>query len=55
MNTSFLTAVANDFGYDQTLARMLETCGKKKDILIAISTSGNSNNIIEVLRKAHVI
>ena len=52
VNTSFLTAVANDFGYDQTLARMLEACGKKKDILIAISTSGNSNNIIEVLRKA---
>ena len=36
----------------KTLARMLEACGKKKDILIAISTSGNSNNIIEVLRKA---
>ena len=52
VNTSFLTAVANDFGYDQTLARMLEACGKKKDVLIAISTSGNSNNIIEVLRKA---
>ena len=52
VNTSFLTAVANDFGYDQTLARMLEACGKKKDILIAISTSGNSNNIIEVLKKA---
>jgi D-sedoheptulose 7-phosphate isomerase len=52
VNTSFLTAVANDFGYDETFARMLESCGKKKDVLIAISTSGNSNNIIQVLKKA---
>ena len=52
VNTSFLTAVANDFGYDQIFARMLESCGKKKDVLIAISTSGNSNNIIQVLKKA---
>ena len=52
VNTSFLTAVANDFGYNQTFARMLESCGKKKDVLIAISTSGNSNNIIQVLKKA---
>ncbi len=52
VNTSYITAVANDFGYDLTFARMIEACGKKKDILLAISTSGNSNNIIEVLKKA---
>ena len=52
VNSSYITAVANDFGYDQTFARMIEACGKKKDILLAISTSGNSNNIIEVLKKA---
>ena len=52
VNSSYITAVANDFGYDQTFARMIEACGKRKDILLAISTSGNSNNIIEVLKKA---
>ena len=52
VNSSYITAVANDFGYDQTFARMIEACGNKKDILLAISTSGNSNNIIEVLKKA---
>jgi D-sedoheptulose 7-phosphate isomerase len=52
VNSSFMTAVANDFGFDQTFARMLEACGRKGDILVGISTSGNSNNVVNALKKA---
>ena len=52
VNSSFMTAVANDFGFEQTYARMLEACGRKGDILVGISTSGNSNNVIKALKKA---
>ena len=52
VNTSYITAVANDFGYDQTYSRMLEACGRKGDILVGISTSGNSKNVVNALKKA---
>lgn len=52
VNTSFLTAVANDYGYDMVYARLLEGCGRKGDVLVAISTSGNSKNILEVAKLA---
>ena len=45
-DTSALTAIANDFGYDQLFARQIEAIGKKGDILVGISTSGNSDNIL---------
>lgn len=54
VNSSFVTAVANDYGYDQVFARMVESCGRQNDVLIALSTSGNSENInraIEAARK----
>lgn len=54
-NSSTLTAIGNDYGYDQTLDRQLEAFVESKDILIAISTSGNSTNVIraaETARKA---
>ena len=51
-NTSFLTAVANDYSYDEVYARMIDAAGNEGDILIAISTSGNSGNIIEAIEKA---
>ncbi len=53
VNTSFMTAVANDFGYEETYARMLEACGKEGDILVGISTSGNSINVLRALERAH--
>ncbi len=53
VNSSFMTAVANDFGYEETYARMIEASGKKGDVLIAISTSGNSSNIIKAVSKAN--
>jgi D-sedoheptulose 7-phosphate isomerase len=55
VNSSYLTAVANDYGYDETYSRMLEACGRKGDILIGISTSGNSPNVVNALEKANEI
>jgi D-sedoheptulose 7-phosphate isomerase len=51
-NTSFLTAVANDYSYDDVYARMIKASGNERDILIAFSTSGNSNNIIKAIESA---
>lgn len=47
-----MTAHSNDYNYDSYLSRMLSGLGKKNDILIAISTSGNSKNILNVLKQA---
>ncbi len=55
VNSSYITAVANDFGYDETYARMLEACGRQGDVLFGISTSGNSNNVVKALNKANEI
>ena len=52
VNTSFMTAVANDYGYDQVFARLLEGCARKGDVLVAISTSGNSRNVVEAAKLA---
>jgi len=52
MDTSTLTACGNDFDFKYIFSRNLEALGSKKDLLIAISTSGNSRNIIEVLRQS---
>ena len=51
-DSSTLTACGNDFGFDQIYKRMLETIGNKGDILLIISTSGNSKNIIFALEEA---
>ncbi len=52
VNTSYLTAVANDYGYQFVFSRMVEAIGQKGDLLIGLSTSGNSENIIEALQHA---
>jgi D-sedoheptulose 7-phosphate isomerase len=46
-NTSYLTAVANDYSYDVVYSRLVKGIGRKGDILIGLSTSGNSSNIIK--------
>src|SRR5687768_4326604 len=46
VNTSYITAVANDYSYDVIYSRMIKGIGQKGDILIGLSTSGNSPNII---------
>lgn len=51
-NTSYLTAVGNDYGYEFIYSRLLEGLGKEGDLLIGLSTSGNSANIIEAFKKA---
>lgn len=55
VNTSYLTAVANDYSFDEVYSRMLEAIGRPGDVLIGISTSGNSQNIINAMRKARAI
>ena len=51
-NSSAMTAIGNDYGYENVFSREIEAIGGKKDILIAITTSGNSANILKVLRAA---
>ena len=56
-DTSILTAIGNDYGYDCVFARQVEALGRKGDLLFAISTSGNSKNIlraIDAARKAGI-
>ncbi|MEY4935758.1 MAG: hypothetical protein RIS64_2117 [Bacteroidota bacterium] len=58
VNTSYITAVGNDYGYDEIYARLVRAKGRKGDILFCISTSGNSPNIlkaIEVAKKRDII
>ncbi len=51
-DTSAITCIANDFGYEEIFARQLEGLGKKGDILVVLSSSGKSENILRVLQKA---
>jgi D-sedoheptulose 7-phosphate isomerase len=51
-NTSYLTAVANDYGYDEIYARLIRGIAHPGDILIGLSTSGNSGNIIKAFEEA---
>lgn len=52
VNTSYLTAVGNDYGYEESYARMVKAMGRKGDILFAMSTSGNSPNILRAVAAA---
>jgi D-sedoheptulose 7-phosphate isomerase len=52
VNTSFLTAVANDYHYDEIYARLIKAKGRSGDTLVGISTSGNSKNILNAFRVA---
>jgi len=52
VNTSYITAVANDYGYDHVFSRMIKAAGKKGDVFIGISTSGNSQNVINAIIEA---
>lgn len=51
-NSSYLTAVANDYSYDVIYARLVEGMGVKGDVLIGLSTSGNSGNIVKAFESA---
>lgn len=51
-NTSFMTAVANDYSYDEIYARLIKGIGRKDDVLFGLSTSGNSRNIVRAIEQA---
>lgn len=55
VNTSYITAVANDYSYDEIYSRLVKGVGKQGDILIGLSTSGNSQNVINALKVAKEI
>jgi len=52
VDTSVLTSIANDYGYDRVFARQLEALGRAEDVAVGISTSGASPNVIEGIRLA---
>lgn len=52
VNTSSLTAIANDYGFDRIFSRQIEALAKPGDLVIAISTSGESPNVVEAVRAA---
>ena len=52
-NTSFLTAVANDYSYDEVYSRAVKAFGKKGDVLFALTTSGGSKNILKAISAAN--
>lgn len=53
VNTSYLTAVANDYSYDEIYARLFIAFGQPADVLIGLSTSGNSKNVIRAFEEAN--
>jgi D-sedoheptulose 7-phosphate isomerase len=55
VNPSYITAVANDYSYDIIYERMVEAQGNEGDILVGISTSGNSTNVLLAMKKAREI
>ena len=53
VNTSYITAVANDYSFADIYARWLTAIGRKQDVLIALSTSGNSPNVVRAVEQAN--
>lgn len=54
-DTVALTAIANDYGYARVFARQVEALAERGDVLVALSTSGNSGNVIEATKAAHLM
>lgn len=52
VNTSYLTSVANDYGYDEVYARIVKAKARRGDVLFGLSTSGNSMNVIKAMEQA---
>ena len=55
LDAASLTAIANDFGYERCFARWIETVGSSKDLLISLSGSGTSRNVLEAIAEARRI
>ncbi len=54
INPSTITCISNDFGYESLFSRQIQALGKKDDVLVVISTSGNSKNIIKAINQAKI-
>ena len=54
-DTSALTAIANDYDYDRVFSKQVEALGNEGDVLLAISTSGNSKNVVEAMKAAQAL
>jgi len=54
-DTSTLTSIANDYAYDQVFAKQVQAMGRPGDVLLAISTSGNSPNVMAAIKAAHAL
>lgn len=52
VDTSILTAIANDYGYERVFSRQVEALGNAGDVLVAVSTSGNSANVLAAIEEA---
>ncbi len=52
VNASYVTAVGNDYGFDEIFARMTQAAGRPGDVLVALSTSGNSSNVLKAIAQA---
>lgn len=55
LNTSYLTVVANDYSYDEIYSRLVRAKGREGNVLIGISTSGNSKNVLKAIETANDI
>ena len=55
VNSSYMTAVSNDYSYDEVYSRLIKAMGRKYDVLIGLSTSGNSKNILRAFEEAKKI
>lgn len=55
VNTSYTTAVANDYSYDVIYSRLVKAMGREGDVLIGLSTSGNSANVVKAIEEANAI
>ena len=53
VNSSYVTAVANDYGFDEVFARLVMAMGSKDDVLVGLTTSGNSTNILRAFTEAN--
>ena len=54
-NSSYMTSVSNDYGFENVFSRAIEAVGHKGDVLVGITTSGNSANVLHAFEKAHEI
>ena len=55
VNSSYLTAVGNDYGYEQVFSRLIKARGRKGDVLVGLSTSGNSSNVLKAFELANQV